>query len=142
MQIKNYSQLDLIKIIRKVNLVIPAQTAKLSPPVGPILGQVKIKVKDFCTLFNNASSVYQHGLPLPVEVFVYKNEVFNFYIKTPTTSFLLKNLLLFKNNNELSLLDIYKIALIKHLDLKYLPLKAVFINVLTIAITLKIKINK
>ena len=74
-----------------MNIVIPAQTAKLGPPVGPVLGQVKIKVKDFCTLFNDTTSRFKFGLPLPVLVFVYKNETFSFLIKTPTVSFLLKN---------------------------------------------------
>lgn len=59
MQIKNYNQLDITKITRKVSLIIPAQTAKLGPPVGPVLGQVKIKVKDFCTLFNDATSQFK-----------------------------------------------------------------------------------
>lgn len=142
MQIKDYNQLDLTKIVRKVNLIIPAQTAKLGPPVGPVLGQVKIKVKDFCTMFNDATAQKKFGLPLPVVVFVYKNEIFNFYIKTPTTSFLLKNLLLYKKSETLDLLDIYKIALIKHIDLKHLSFKSVFVTVLTAAKLLKIKIIK
>ena len=143
MEIKNYNELDLKRIVRKVNLIIPAQTAKLGPPVGPVLGQVKIKVKDFCTIFNENTKKFKLGLPLPVSVFVYKNESFNFYIKSPTTSFLLKNLSLFKNKNKsLSLLDIYKIALIKKQDFSHIPLRSVYKNVLITAKILKFNIIK
>lgn len=140
MQIKNYQQLDLKRLTRTVNLIIPAQTAKLGPPVGPVLGQVKIKVKDFCTMFNEVTQVFKIGLPLPVTVFVYKNETFNFYIKTPTVSFLLKNTLMRNSEKYLTLLDIYKISCIKSKDLIHLDIKTIFKNVLITAKNLKIKI--
>jgi ribosomal protein L11 len=116
MRINNYNEVNFKQVVKKVNLVIPAQNAKLTPPVGPILGQVKIKVKDFCTLFNDATNTLKPGLPLPVSVYVYKNETFCFFIKTPTVSFLLKNLLSKSVDKSISLLDIYKISLIKKLE--------------------------
>jgi large subunit ribosomal protein L11 len=140
MQIKNYNNIDLNKVVRKVDIIIPAQTAKLGPPVGPVLGQVKIKVKDFCTLFNDATKVFKLGLPLPVVVLVFKNETFNFFIKTPVVSFLLKNLVAINKKNSITLLDIYKIALIKKLDFDHLELKTVFKNILMTAKVLKINI--
>ncbi len=140
MQIKNYNNIDLNKVVRKVDIIIPAQTAKLGPPVGPVLGQVKIKVKDFCTLFNDSTKVFKLGLPLPVVVLVFKNETFNFLVKTPVVSFLLKNLITINKSNTLTLLDIYKIALIKKQDFDHLELKTVFKNILITAKSLKIKI--
>lgn len=142
MEIKNYNQLDLKRVTRKVELIIPAQTAKLAPPVGPVLGQVKIKVKDFCTLFNETSSKFKLGLPLPVTVFVYKNETFNFYIKTPTVSFLLKNVSIFNKSKSLTLIDIYKIALIKKQDFDHISLESIYKNVLLNSKILKYKIIK
>ena len=47
MEIKNINDVDFLRLNREVTLIVPAQNAKLGPPVGPILGQVKIKVKDF-----------------------------------------------------------------------------------------------
>jgi large subunit ribosomal protein L11 len=141
MQIKNYNQLDITKITRKVSLIIPAQTAKLGPPVGPVLGQVKIKVKDFCTLFNDATSQFKLGLPLRVIVFVFKNETFNFIILPPSNSFLLKNSLKFSKTNSLTVLDIYKIALIKKQEFEHLKLNVIFRNILHTAKLLKIKIT-
>jgi large subunit ribosomal protein L11 len=140
MQIKNYNQLDINKISRKVALIIPAQTAKLGPPVGPVLGQVKIKVKDFCSLFNEATSLFKVGLPLRVIVFVFKNETFNFIINPPSNSFLLKNSLKFSNQNVLTVLDIYKISLIKKQEFEQLPLTIIFKNLLYTAKLLKIKV--
>ena len=141
MEIKNYNQLDLNRVVKKVSLVVPAQSAKLGPPVGPILGQVKIKVKDFCTQFNESTAKYINGLPFPVIVFVYKNETFDFLIKTPTTTFLLKNMLKINGNNYLTLLDIYKISLIKQRDLTHLNVKSIFKTIFLTAKTLKIKIK-
>ncbi len=142
MRILNFNQIDIKRVGKKVNLIIPAQSAKLTPPVGPILGQVKIKVKDFCTLFNDATTSFKIGLPLPVIVFVFKNETFNFYIKTPAVSFLLKNSMTLNENKSLTLLDLYKIALIKKIDLNHLPLNIIFKNILMTANLLKINIIK
>jgi ribosomal protein L11 len=116
MQINDYTEVNVTQVIKKLDLVIPAQSAKLTPPVGPVLGQVKIKVKDFCTLFNDATTSFKVGLPLPVSVFVYKNETFCFMIKTPAIAFLLKTVLLQNLNNSISLIDVYKISKIKKLQ--------------------------
>lgn len=140
MQVKNLNEIDLKRVTKKLNLIIPAQNAKLGPPVGPILGQVKIKVKDFCVLFNDATIKLKQGLPLPVTVCVFKNETFNFFIKTPTVSFLLKNFILKNNSKSLSILDIYKISLIKKNDLEHLSHQVVLRNILISAKALKISI--
>lgn len=142
MRVKNINEIELKRVIKKLNLIIPAQNAKLGPPVGPVLGQVKIKVKDFCTMFNDATATFSQGLPLPVTVCVFKNETFNFYIKTPSTSFLLKNALVIKKAKSLSLLDIYKISLIKKLDFDHLSNKVILKSVLIGAKILKIDVNE
>lgn len=133
MYIKNFNEIDLNKVIKTVNLIAPAKNAKLGPPVGPILGQVKIKVKDFCTLFNNVSNNFEEDFPVRVKVFVLKNETFCFLIQTPSIYFLLKNFINFNKKSSLSLLDIYKISKIKQVDLNYLSMKIIFKNVLNCA---------
>lgn len=140
MQIKNFNQIDLTRVVKKVDLIIPAQTAKLGPPVGPVLGQVKIKVKDFCTMFNDGTLKFKIGLPLRVVVFVFKNESFNFLIRTPSTSFLLKNAIKLNKSEGLSLVDLYKIATIKKLDFPYLSLQSIFKSILVTARSSKFKI--
>lgn len=141
MYIENVNQIDYSKLNRTVDLVVPAQSAKLSPPVGSTLGQVKIKVKDFCSSFNEKSLIYPIGLPLRVVVFVYKNESFDYIIKPPSTTFLIKNLLLLNKKKELSLLDIYKIMQIKKLDLNFFNDQMLFRNILVLVKLMKIQIK-
>lgn len=141
MYIENINQIDYSKVSRIVDLIVPSQSAKLSPPVGPILGQVKIKVKDFCVSFNEKTTSYKLGLPLRVVVFVYKNGTFNYTIKSPSTTFLLKNYVSLYKKKELSLLDIYKIMNIKKLELEFISERAIFRNILTLAKNMKIQIK-
>ncbi len=140
MRVKNLNEIEFKRVLKKLNLIIPAQNAKLGPPVGPVLGQVKIKVKDFCTMFNDATLIFKPGLPLPVTVFIFKNETFNFIIRTPSISFLLKNVLNVNKIKDLTLLDIYKISLIKKMDSDHLNLKSIFRSILIGAKILKITI--
>lgn len=141
MYIENINQIDYSKLNRTVDLIIPAQSAKLSPPVGSTLGQVKIKVKDFCSSFNERSLIYPIGLPLRVMVFVYKNESFDYIIKSPSTTFLIKNIISLNKKKELSLVDIYKIMCIKKLDSNYILDKLIFRNILILAKIMKIQIK-
>lgn len=141
MYIENINQVDYSKLNRSVDLIVPAQSAKLSPPVGSTLGQVKIKVKDFCSSFNEKSLIYPLGLPLRVVVFVYKNESFDYIIKSPSTTFLIKNVISLNKKKELSLLDIYKIMRIKKLDSNYVLDKLIFRNILILAKIMKIQIK-
>ena len=142
MRIKNLSELNHSKLNRTVDLIVPAQLAKLSPPVGSTLGQVKIKVKDFCTSFNDSTVSYKKGLPLKVLVFVYKNETFNYIVKPSSTTFLLKNVIALNKKKEITLLDIYKIMIIKKSELEFISEKVIFRNILTLAKIMKIEIKK
>lgn len=141
MEIKHIKEVNYNKLTREVKLVVSSQNAKLGPPVGPVLGQVKIKVKDFCTNFNEITQKYKNGLPLRVVVFVYKNETFDFIIKSPSISFLLRNLLKFKKEKNLSLLDLYKIALIRYYENKEFDLNIIYRNILNISKNIGIKVK-
>lgn len=141
MEIKNYTDIDFSKIIRIINIIIPAQDAKLGPPVGPVLGQVKVKIKNFCLQFNEATSSFEFGIPLRITIFVYNNETYNFIIKMPSISFLLKNYLVYNNKTQLTQLDLYKICIIKKADFPFLSLQNIFINILSICKSMKIKLN-
>lgn len=141
MQINNINQVDISTLNKTVTLIVPAKNAKLGPPVGPILGQVKIKVKDFCTLFNESTKKYQDDFPIKTYVFVYKSEKFNFLINAPSVSFLLKNLKARNETNNLNIIDLYKIMLIKKTDNKGVSDRLLFRNILYITKTLGIKIK-
>ena len=75
--------------IKKIKLQIPAGKATPAPPVGTVLGPAGINLQDFCTKYNDATRD-KMGAVLPVEISVYDDRSFDFVIKTPPASFLLK----------------------------------------------------
>ena len=75
--------------IRKIKLQIPAGKATPAPPVGTVLGPAGINLQEFCTKYNDATRD-KMGDVLPVEISVYEDRSFDFIIKTPPTSFLIK----------------------------------------------------
>ncbi len=78
------------KIAGTIELMLPAQQASPAPPVGPALGQHGINIMDFVKKFNDASKSYEPGTVLPVIITVYQDRSFDFILKTPPVSYLLK----------------------------------------------------
>lgn len=76
-------------ITKKIKLQIPAGKATPAPPVGTVLGPAGINLQDFCTKYNDATRD-RMGDILPVEISIYDDKSFDFVIKTPPTSSLLK----------------------------------------------------
>ena len=76
-----------IKTILK--LQIPAGKANPAPPVGPALGQHGVNIGDFVNRFNDATKE-MGGDIIPVEIFVYEDRTFDFKLKTPPASDLLR----------------------------------------------------
>ena len=79
----------MAKVMRKLKLQIPAGKATPAPPVGPALGQVGINIGEFVTKFNEATKD-RVGDIVPVEISVYEDRGFDFVLKTPPASALLK----------------------------------------------------
>ena len=79
------------KITRVVKLAIAAGKATPAPPVGTVVGPLGINIQEFCTKYNDATKD-KMGDILPVELTVYEDRTFDFVIKTPPTSFLIKKL--------------------------------------------------
>lgn len=77
------------KIKAKVKVQIMAGEATPAPPLGPALGQHGINISQFCQKFNQATKD-QKGELIPVEITIYEDRTFDFVLKTPPTSFLLK----------------------------------------------------
>jgi large subunit ribosomal protein L11 len=78
------------KIEKFVKLQVPAGSANPAPPVGPALGQAGLNIMEFCKAFNARTQEMEKGMPLPVVITVYKDKSFDFVIKTPPASVLLK----------------------------------------------------
>ena len=77
------------KISKMLKLQIQAGKANPAPPVGPALGQAGINIQDFCTKFNDATKD-KMGNIIPVVISVFEDKSFEFQLKTPPASDLLK----------------------------------------------------
>ena len=75
--------------IAQIRLYVPAGQANPAPPVGPALGQHGVNIMMFCKSFNEKTKG-KEALPLPVVITVYKDKSFDFIIKTPPSSALIK----------------------------------------------------
>ncbi|VUC37703.1 unnamed protein product [Clonostachys rosea] len=74
-----------------VKLIVGAGQASPSPPVGPALGSKGVKSMDFCKEFNARTAHIVVGTPMPCRVTVRPDRSFVFDLRTPQTSWLLKN---------------------------------------------------
>ncbi len=77
------------EITGKIKLQCPAGQATPAPPVGPALGSYGVNIASFVKQFNDATRA-QQGLIIPVEITVYKDRTFDFILKSPPASVLLK----------------------------------------------------
>jgi len=77
------------EIIAKVKLQIPAGQATPAPPVGPALGQHGENIGLFVSKFNEKTKGGS-GIITPVELTIYKDKTFDFVLKSPPASVLLK----------------------------------------------------
>ena len=77
------------KIKAVVKLQIAGGQATPAPPVGPVLAQHGLNIMEFCKAFNEATKK-QTGSTVPVEITVYENRTYDFKLKQPPASELLK----------------------------------------------------
>lgn len=76
-----------IKITLKLQL--EAGKANPAPPVGTALGPHGVNIQDFCKKFNDATKDMT-GDVVPAEITIYEDRSFDFKLKTPPASALLK----------------------------------------------------
>ncbi len=77
------------KVVGKIKLQIQAGKANPAPPIGPALGQHGVNIMQFCKEYN-AKTQDKVGLIIPVEITVFEDRSFEFVLKTPPASELLK----------------------------------------------------
>ena len=78
------------EVVAKIKLQIVAGQASPAPPVGPALGQHNVPIMDFVRQFNERTNKMEEGTVVPVIITVFKDRTFNFIVKTPPASYLLK----------------------------------------------------
>lgn len=77
------------KLMKQVKLQIPAAKANPAPPVGTALGPTGINIQDFCKQFNDQTKDKGNTI-IPVVVSIYEDRSFDFILKTPPASVLIK----------------------------------------------------
>jgi len=75
--------------VAKIKLQVIGGQATPAPPVGPALGQHGVNIGEFVKRFNDRTQA-QLGTVLPVIIDVYKDKSFDFIIKSPPASVLIK----------------------------------------------------
>lgn len=77
------------KVKAIVKLQIKAGKATPAPPVGPSLAQHGLNISEFCQKFNDQTKD-KSGFKIPVEITVYEDSTYDFILKQPPASELLK----------------------------------------------------
>jgi large subunit ribosomal protein L11 len=78
------------KIVMSFGITIGAGKATPAPPVGTALGPKGLNIPLFCTQFNDLTKQFKPGAPIPVLVSVHPDKSFTLTLKTPLTSYLIK----------------------------------------------------
>lgn len=119
-----------VKAIVKIQIM--AGAANPAPPVGTALGPHGLNLQDFCKQFNDATKEMK-GDMVPAIITVYKDRSFEFILKTPPASALLKKAAglekgsgnpLKEKTGKVTSADIRKIAEKKMVDLNANDLEA------------------
>src|SRR3989338_7578403 len=76
-----------IKTIIKIQA--PAGKATPAPPIGPALGQHVVNIGEFVSKFNAATAQMGDDI-IPAEITIYQDRTFDFKLKTPPASDLIK----------------------------------------------------
>ena len=77
------------KIKTIIKLQVSAGQANPAPPIGPSLAQHGLNIAEFCQKFNDATKNLT-GFKIPVEITVYEDRSYDFILKQPLTSDLIK----------------------------------------------------
>lgn len=72
-----------------IKLQIPAGQATPAPPIGPALGQHGLNIGEFVSKFNEQTKD-QQGSIVPAEITIYEDRTFDFVLKSPPASDLLR----------------------------------------------------
>lgn len=77
------------KVKIKIKIQAPAGKANPAPPIGPALGQHGVNIMEFVNQFNERTREMGDTI-VPAEITVYEDRTFEFILKTPPASVLLR----------------------------------------------------
>lgn len=135
------------KIVR-LKMLLPAGNATPTPPLAPALGQRGVKAMDFCKLFNERTKGYVVDIQLPTYIAVNPDRTFNFTVRTPQTSWLIKKACGIEKGGlpgkkpvaSISVKAIYEIAKIKQMDRPHVPLESICRQIVGSARSMSVKV--
>jgi large subunit ribosomal protein L11 len=78
------------EVVARVKLQLVAGQASPAPPVGTALGPQGVNIMQFVREFNERTGKMEEGMVVPVVMTIFKDKSFNFVLKTPPASYLLK----------------------------------------------------
>lgn len=138
------------KVTGYIKLQIQAGAATPAPPVGPALGQKGVNIMQFVKEFNDKTKD-QAGLVIPVIITVYADRTFDFILKTPPVSALIKKELKLKTGSgvpnkkkvgKLLKSQVQKIAEMKMKDLNTEDFAAASLMVMGTARSMGVEVEK
>ncbi|CAD5189052.1 unnamed protein product [Musa acuminata subsp. malaccensis] len=140
-------------IAATIRLTVPAGGARPAPPVGPALGQYRLNLMAFCKDFNARTQKYKPDTPIAVTITAYKDNTFEFIVKSPTVAWFLKKAAGVESGSgrpghvvasSITVRHVYEIAKIKQADpsCKHLSVEAICKSIMGTARSMGIQIVK
>jgi len=128
-------------LLKKLRLTIKANHAKPTPPIGPMLGQRGLNIKEFCTNFNTTTQSYIELTPIVSDLWIDSSNNISISIHGPTLHYIIKNFTINNNINSKTLYIISKY--LKKYDKRYQEVDVIkiFKTILNICKCRNININ-
>eukprot|EP01018_Ginkgo_biloba_P033925 Gb_09384 [translate_table: standard] len=136
-----------------IRMVVPAGQARPAPPVGPALGQYRLNLMTFCKEFNARTQNIKPETPMSVMVTAYKDNTFEFTVKSPSVTWYLKKAAGIQSGSSkpghqiagtITVKHIYEIAKVKQSDpyCQYMSLESICKSIISTARTMGIQVKK
>lgn len=136
-----------------IRLTVPAGGARPAPPVGPALGQYRLNLMAFCKDFNARTQKYKPDTPMAVKITAFKDNTFEFTVKSPAVSWYLKKAAGIEHGtnrtghrviSSITLKHVYEIAKVKQTDpgSQHISIEAICKSIIGTANSMGIQIVK
>ena len=140
-------------VLATLRLIVPAGAARPGQPISPALSSYRLNLMAFCKDFNARTQKYKADTPMHVTVTAYKDNTFDFVVKSPPVSWFLKKAAGIEtassrpghsNVSSLTLRHVYEIAKLKQADpfCKHMSLEALCKSIIGTANSMGIAIVK
>ncbi|GAB2279931.1 hypothetical protein Dimus_014566 [Dionaea muscipula] len=146
---------DLVRkpVSATIRLTVPAGAARPAPPVGPALGQYRLNLMAFCKDFNARTQKYKPDTPMGVTITAYKDNTFDFTVKSPSVTWYLKKAAGIDLGSSrpghltastVTLKHVYEIAKVKQADpnCQHIPLESICKSIIGTANSMGIRVSK